>query len=223
MDWAKALERNRIALVGIVAGLVAMLGGGGWVTPELRRAVLRVLRPAESAVRRLIVIAARGLALKPARARSGPVGAIPRGTAGHIRFQLFDPRKRFALLGHETGPRANPRIHIFSSDPRVAALWPAPQPVAEARPPDHDGQNLHRRLEALKVALADLPGQARRLGRWRAKRAAMVQPKFTEPLRPGRPPGHQAEPVHPIDHLLTECHGLAADALRRDPQVHPPP
>ena len=71
MDWARAIERNSEALKGIVAALFAMLGISGTATvariPQpLHSAVLRVLRPAESAVRRLVVIAARGLVVKPA-------------------------------------------------------------------------------------------------------------------------------------------------------------
>jgi hypothetical protein len=57
MDWARAIERNSEALKAIVAALFAMLGLAGEVTvariPQpLHRAVLRVLRPAESAMRR---------------------------------------------------------------------------------------------------------------------------------------------------------------------------
>ena len=69
LDWARAIKRNSEALKGIVAELFAMLGLAGEATvsriPQpLHRAVLRVLRPAESAVRRLIIIAARGLVVK---------------------------------------------------------------------------------------------------------------------------------------------------------------
>ena len=57
MDWARAIERNSEALNGIVAALFAMLGlaGGanvGRIPPPLHRAVLRVLRPAESEIGR---------------------------------------------------------------------------------------------------------------------------------------------------------------------------
>ena len=69
-----AIKRNSEALKGIVAALFAMLGLDGEamvgrIPRSLHRAVLRVLRPAESAVRRLIIIAARGLVVKPARLR----------------------------------------------------------------------------------------------------------------------------------------------------------
>ena len=67
MDWALAIRRNRDQLKDIVLALFAlarMRVGGSLFT--LRRdvfaAIMLVLRPAESAVRRLIVIAAHGLA-----------------------------------------------------------------------------------------------------------------------------------------------------------------
>ena len=68
-DWARAIERNSEALNGIVAELFAMLGLDGEVTlarlpRSIHSAVLRVLRPAKSAMRRLIIIAARGLVVK---------------------------------------------------------------------------------------------------------------------------------------------------------------
>ena len=100
MDWARAIERNSEALNRIVAALFAMLGIADAATPvaripqPLHRAVLRVLRPAESAMRRLIVIAARGLVVELAPSRPKPAGPIAKG-GGRLRFsfQLFDPRK----------------------------------------------------------------------------------------------------------------------------------
>ena len=81
MDWARAIERNSEALKAIVAALFVMLGSQAVarLPRPLHRAVLSVLRPAESAVRRLIVIAARGLVAKPAAARPMPQGPIGRG------------------------------------------------------------------------------------------------------------------------------------------------
>ena len=143
MDWARAIERNSEALKGIVEALFAMLGLASAATvariPQpLHRAVLRVLRPAESAMRRLVVIAARGLVVKLVPSRPMPVGPIGKG-GGHFRpsFQLFDPRKNFAALRQDrrTARRVLPRIHFFAGDPRVAALWPAPQPAADPTPP----------------------------------------------------------------------------------------
>ena len=103
MDWDLAIRRNSEALKGIVEALFAMLGLAGGATrlriPQpLHRAVLRVLRPAESAVRRLVVIAARGLVVKLAPSRPMPAGPIGKGRASRPSFQLFDPRKNFAEL-----------------------------------------------------------------------------------------------------------------------------
>jgi hypothetical protein len=222
MDWAQAITRNSEALKVIVAGLFAMLGlaPAGRIPQPLRRAVLRVLRPAESAMRRLIVIAARGLVVKRAPSRPMPAGPIGKG-AGRSRpsFQLFDPRQTFAGPRHRTFTRTPPRIHVFGRDPRVAALWRAPQPVADPAPPPDglvNAARLTRRLQALKLALEDLPRQARRLARWRVKRENAKAPKFRSPLRPGHPPGYRRKPVHQVDELLIECHALAWDALRPD-------
>ena len=167
MDWARAIERNSEALRGIVAELFAMLGIAGDATrlriPQpLHRAVLRVLRPAESAVRRLIVIAARGLVVKPAPSRPKPVGPIGKGGGSRCpSFQLFDPRKNFAVLRQHRRKftRNPPRIHFYPYDTLRPAHPAAPPPdglVGAAR--------LTRRLQALKLALEDLPapGQASR-------------------------------------------------------------
>ncbi len=224
MDWDLAIKRNSEALKGIVAAIFAMLGISGTDTvariqQPLHRAVLRVLRPAESAVRRLIVIAARGLVVKLAPARPAPARPIGKGGNSHPSFQLFDPRKRFKPLRVMKFTRLVPRSHFFGHDPRVAALFPAPRPVADLPPPP-DGlvgaERLSRRLQALKLALDDLPRQAKRLARWQQRRTASPDHKFLSPLRPGRPPGHRRKPIHEVDEVLTECDGLAWDAMKPD-------
>ncbi len=230
MDWARAITRNSQALKGIVEVLFTMLGldrpnTGARISPSLRRAVLRLLRPSESALRRLIIIAARGLVVKlapslPSKAR--PTKA--RSSSGkrqlsRIAFQLCDPRKNFALQQRRPITRNPPRIHVFGADLRVAALWPAPQPNADATPaPDGlvNAAPLTRRLQALKAALENLPLQAKRLALWRLRREKAQSPKFKSPLRPGPPPGHSKKARREIDDLLTECHWLACDALKPD-------
>ena len=124
MDWDRAIERNSEALKGIVAALFAMLGLAGTdsvarLPLSIHSAVLRVLRPAESAMRRLIVIAARGLVVKVAPSRPKPAGPIGKG-GGSRRpsFQLFDPRKNFAELRQHRRKfmRNPPRVHFFPYD-----------------------------------------------------------------------------------------------------------
>ena len=231
MDWARAIERNSEALVEIVADLFAMLGIAltekvarlPWPT---YRAVLRVLRPAESAMRRLIVIAARGLVVKPTVPRQMPVGPVKRKKGLPPRsfsFQLFDPRKRIVFRRRMTPKRSSARLHIFTADNELVTLWPPPRPTASpasAPPPSADGlvhgARLLRRLEALESALADLPRQARRLVRWRMRQENVPNPSFKSPLRRGHPPGHRRRDVHEVDELLSECHELACYALLPD-------
>jgi hypothetical protein len=227
MDWDLAIKRNSEALKGIVEMLFALLGLDGTdmrtrIPHSVHRAVLRVLHPAESALRRLIVIVARGLVVKLTPSRPMPKGAIiGKGGPSRPSFKLFDPRKTFAEL-RQPGRRATrnpPRIHFFRPDPRVAALWPAPRPAVVAAPPPDglvNAEPLTRRLQALKSALDNLPRQAKRLARWRLRRDNIPSLKFKSPLRPGRPPGHRKKPTHEVDEVLIECHGLAWDAMRHD-------
>ena len=226
MDWARAIERNGEALKSILATLFAMLRVEGTAVAarlprSLHSAILRILHPAESAVRRLIVIAARGLVAKPHASPSLPAGRIvAKGGPSRLSFRLIDPRKRFAPVRHGTGPRLVPRIHFFAADPRVPFFRMPAQPASALAAPADDGvdaRRLLRRLEAVKRALDDLPRQARRLARLRARQAQTQQLKvFKPPLRPGKPPGHRGVPVHDVDRVLAECHALARDALEPD-------
>ena len=231
MDWDLAIKRNSEALVEIVADLFAMLGLAGtdmvsrlpWPT---YRAVLRILRPAETALRRLIVIAARGLVVKSAASRPRPAGAIKTKKGLHSRsasFQLFDPRQRIMLPRRMKPKRPGPRLHIFTADNELVTLWPPPRPTASpASPPPSfadgmvNGARLIRRLEALESALEDLPRQARRLARWRMRQEKAPDPSFKSPLRRGHPPGHRKRKIHQVDELLSECHWLAHYAVMPD-------
>ncbi|MDI6026908.1 hypothetical protein QBK99_11970 [Corticibacterium sp. UT-5YL-CI-8] len=78
-----------------------------------------------------------------------------------------------------------------------------------------DAARLRCRLTALAAALDDLPGQARRLARWRRRRDAAVQrgrPHRLSPLRPGPPPGlpkSGSSRAHTVHATLDDLHGLA--------------
>ncbi len=148
MDWDLAIKRNSEALREIIAGLFAMLELAGGITVALlprsvHSAVRRVLWPAESAMRRLIVIAARGLVVKLASPRpiSRPKAAKPIGKGGGNRppaFQLFDPRKNFPELRQPRVKYAKnpPRILFFGDHSRVDDLWPVtPARSRSSRPP----------------------------------------------------------------------------------------
>ena len=228
MDWDLVIKRKSEALKGIIEVLFTLLGLDGTdaasrIPESLHSAVLGVLRPAESAVRRLIVIVARGLVVKLAPSRAMPKGhTITKGQGSRLpAFKLYDTRKDFPELRE---PRVKytknpPRILFFGPDSRVDDLWPAPQPAAApVRPSDGlvNAERITRRLQALKLALDDLPRQARRMARWRQRRDAMSGPVFKSPLRPGPPPGHRKRQIHPVDEVLADCHWLAWDAMRSD-------
>jgi len=260
MDWTLAIERNLAALRQIAGTLFAMarfdpLQPSASLPRHLQASVLSILRPAEAAFRRLIVIAARDLVvtLSPAeRVRlvkaalpqqtsrtgiflngriAGPedLAALGRGSrmaAGATSiaaaqaqsedtktrvpaFLLFAPLKRFGA--HRKGPSQwVPRI-LFDLDapPAPAAHKPAsPNDPVSALP-------LCRRLAALQTALDDLPGQAQRLARWRARRRLRRGGRLS-PLRPGSPPGHRTRGSHPVNDVLHNCHGLAIDVVMRN-------
>jgi hypothetical protein len=226
LDWDKAIAINQAALIRIVAALIAMvrLDGDG-ARLRLKRpiysAVLRVLRPAEAAVRRLIVIAARVLKAKLPPPRPMPKGLAIAGTrGGRVSFQLFDTRKRFGRTRRRSAfAKTGPRISIYEPSPLVPLFQPRPAAIAVPVPePDDsvDASRLGRRLAAIKLGLGDLPRQARRLARWRARRERMKGANFASPLRIGAPPGHRKKPRDEIDWVLRECHALARDALAED-------
>ena len=188
MDWDGIIERNAERLVAVLTELFAMAGfgrGGTALLPRhVCRAVLMLLRPAESALRRLIVMAARGIVVK---LKGGgvshvfPAGSVLNRDPGRVAaFCLIDPLKRFAPAWFEeeetvprTVPQTGPRISVPGF---IDPVFPPQKPVSAFRPiPGSDDlispNALRRRLIALRHALDNLPRQALRLARWRARRA----------------------------------------------------
>ena len=209
MDWDKAIERNTLALIRIVGALFALLvsarltGSGLMIPRHVWRKIMFVLRPAESAVRRLIIIAARTLvcAAPKLRLRSFDVSrpsADHSSTAFSVAptFQLFDPLKRFDF-DLDDGESFSDASAPFGADA------PNDTPV--------NAEPLHYRLRALRNALADLSKQAERLARHNARQQATLatgQPMRISPMRPGLPPGWRDRPKHEVDSVLKECHRL---------------
>jgi hypothetical protein len=228
MDRATAIANNRQTLIRIVAALIAMLGMAagstvGRIPRPLYRAVSRVLQPAEAAVRRLIVIAAQGLKITPVPVRPLPKGlALPGKRTDSVLFQLFDPRQTFGASRFRRAPgSAEPRIHFFAAEHPLVPLFEAQPVEVPAALPADDGQvngaRLGRRLLAIKLALDDLPHQAKRLVRWQARRERMQHSRFRTPLRPSPPPFRRRTASHDeIDQVLQSCHNLARDVLRED-------
>lgn len=247
-SWAAAIARQRGMLLRIVEMLLAIVGGAGDTLPRAtRNYVYRILRPAESALRRLIVIAARGLVVRepvmvvtpetgdttdlttsattgtpPARRAQAADEAAACGAPG--LFPVADAPKTFDFTPHPRRPAGVPRITFIGlSDP--APLPPPPLP-SDPVPAAH----LLRRLAALQAALGDLDRHAKRLARWRARRAAAppapawkpgqrlksLDADRTSPLRPGAPPGWRKRRRHEVDDVLDDCHRLARIAMSSD-------
>ncbi len=215
MDWPMIIERNCERLVAVLTELFVMAGfgrGGTALLPRpVCRALLILLRPAESAARRLIVMAAHGLVVKLRPAQAFPKGtALKRDAERVAAFCLIDPLKRFAPEGFEWGQakvQTLPRICVPGfSDP----VFPAAQPIAD------DGDiispnAIRRRLLALRHALDDLPRQAKRLARWKA-RQALKKIGRRSPFRPGFAPGYHRTHQREIDAILGDCHHFAHEA-----------
>jgi hypothetical protein len=215
------VENYREALKRIVAGLVAMVelgaaslvsrgsaGVGGMVPRHVHSAVLSLLRPAESAARRLVIVLARGLVvtlppLRPRKARPKRTSIYVRDGVGTgivlrpgmpvpgrpvpdrdapLSFPLLDPLKRWS--GRPRRPRRAgvPCICIPGVTERP------PIPVWKPPLPDDplDAGRLGRRLAALARVLDDLPGQAKRLARWDARNDAR-RARVKEGLEPWKP------------------------------------
>ena len=232
MDWDGIIERNAERLVAVLTELFALAGfgrGGTALLPRhVRRAVLALLRPAKSALRRLIVIAARGIVVK---LREGGVFrafakdvAFKRDADRVAAFRLIDPLKRFApqwfeqdVAAPQTMAQDGPRISVPGLfDP----VFPAAKPAPAFRPDPEDGDlispdALRRRLIAMRHALDNLPRQAMRLARWRARRALKRIGRLS-PFRPGFAPGYQRANHREIDLILADCHHYAQDAWYAD-------
>ncbi len=218
MPLPQTIDANKSAIARIVAGLFALLGlAGGSVLEripgELRRAVLRALRPAESAVRRLILIVAKTIKAPASPARPMPQGIV-RGEQGKPRlsFQLFDPRPPLRPQGAaKAAPRPQPRLSLFGNGEVRRISWGRELPPAKDN--KTNPAHLVRRLQALKAALDDLPRQGRRLARALARRAKSPRLKLKGVMRPGRAPGWRKRPVEDIDRVLHQCDWLAREIL----------
>jgi hypothetical protein len=229
MDLISTIERWRLPLLSEVLKLCAEIGlteGGSVerIAKPLHRYVLRILRTAESAARRLIIAAARDIVVeyKPRRS-AGPKKtktlssdkADGEGKAKRKRgflFNLFDSLKRQGRRFKKKRRGPEPHIHSIESfleqkQAEIAAAQAKQQQVVD------DGmvgaKHLVRRLVAVVDALQDIPRHALRLARWEARPKEERRPERWSPMRPGRPPGFRQRAIHEVDEILKECHWLA--------------
>jgi hypothetical protein len=244
-----------------------MAGGTSTLPRQFHRAILLLLRPAESAARRLIIAAARGVVvelppLRPyepqpvdpelmllrlgipvtmppddfARFAAAKRAAALRATRPRtMSLPLLDPLNNpFRIRRRYVPAHAAPRILSLDDDAPYHRLPPPPSPDDPI-----NATRIGLRLQALSRVLDDLPAQAQRFARWKARNDAgwarvkedhtAPRPKRVVPLRMGRPPGgrlwrydptaRRKKSTRDIDEILAHCHSLALYALdppRRD-------
>ena len=173
------------------------------VARHVHAEVLRILRPAESMVRRMLLI----LALKAPITPIAPAQAGASGHTGPAPATPSPPPDRALALFPLTEPltirlprqglpyvKFGPRIHVFGSG---MAWRPLPE---ETAPPPLPTAPLLARLSRLDAVLADPDAHAARLARWIARnrgarasgriiRLAPVRPRSLMPGRASRPLG----------------------------------
>jgi len=262
MDGSAAIEQNRMALKRIVAALIAMAGldadREAWGERKTRftlprhlwLAVLRLLRPAEAAARRLIIAAARGLTITlPPPRKPAPRPVPPDQFLRRFGIAVTMPAVGVAAAARHSAAPARPRSYClplldalrtpepYGGRRRTVPAHAAPRIMlpgiiaphrlpAPASPDDPvSAVRLAQRLTALAAALDDLPGQARRFARWKARRDARLTRRIS-PLKPGRPPGSRlaridasatrakrSHKIREVDEILAHAHALALYAL----------
>jgi len=226
VDWDRVVEHNREALKRILAMMVTMVAAGAAavagdvVTGEaarptlprhLYRAVLAILHPAESAARRLIVVAARGLSLPPPRLKpsvpkprrkASPTAIVfphearfpaspPRAVPARIPLPMFDTLRPPARRLRSVPARLAPRITL----PGLTVRHTLP---AKPTPFDPiDATRLKLRLETLAAVLDDLPKEALRFARWRARSNAQLSAMRARAAAAGQRPPAGPPAGHP--------------------------
>ncbi len=129
MEETLPIEMNRLALKRILSSMIAMAGiaaGRATLTRSLRLAVLRILRPAEAATRRLVIAMARPLLHEAARAEAAnlpPCGGDVRQDRGGQRGAQR-PKGRLVTVGDR--PRTGIILSRFARAALRVAKPPAP-------------------------------------------------------------------------------------------------
>jgi hypothetical protein len=246
-NWKRAVERYSDELSQIVGELIVMAGlqGVAFVDTLPRRLyfrILSILRPAEYAARRIILIAACKLewnikvveAKKDTKPAEGTLTSPLVGSEGRVEtsarsesegqghrvpaFDLFDPAKDYGKF--------------FLTEAEYAALIKAREEARYLPVPYHSPDepvnaiSLSRRIRALADAMQNIDRYAIRLARWKARhmpngtKAGTVGLKHTslrslsrcQPMRIGQPPGWKKHPETAIEEVVKDTHILALDA-----------
>ena len=247
MDWNFAIERCRVPLLGIVVELFAEIGltEGGTierVSKPLYRYVLGILRTAESAVRRLIIAAARDIVVEHKPRRPAPAKpktsskdkskADGEGKAKRKRRSCSNCSTRssaFAVASKRCAVDLSP-ASTSSMNPirgrRYSACYASSRPPRQLRHPFRRGGDRRRRHRRCQASDPPSPRHRGCTARHPApgacgSRAGRPVPKKSAVLSAGAPcalAGRRdsaSGQIHEVDEILKECHWLALSA-------HPP-
>ncbi len=190
IDWKGVIERQSRDLFFVMTEMFFMAGLNKGVpvtvlTRRVYRRILILLRPAEAALRRLIIIAARGIVLKVR-----PSGPFPKELAAKLKkmerasdaasdglqkagripvFNLIEPLKHFARPGErkpfQGRPTSFPRISVpgwstpyFPPEP-VPLTWRGPDQCRAAHPAHYSVQTRAGDAAQTSAALCALARQ----------------------------------------------------------------
>ena len=189
-----ALNWPRVA--ALASRIAALLGAATMLPRSLRNQALRLLRPAESMLRRLLVL----MAIKQSAiwSRHSP---HPEPVEGRGRATIEPARRKHPRAPSQNFPLLDP-LHLPSMvqppppyatfGPRIWSLgsdWtylPAQTELPELLPI----ARLQDRLARLQAALDAPDKHVARMARWLARRGDGQRPRRLFPMRPGRPPGY---------------------------------
>ena len=244
MDWNLAIQHNQTTLLRNVAWLFTWLrlevGDSVETMPRVQRlTILFVLRPSESAYRRVLYFAmlVRGVVAPLLKKRATPPvppkrqrGGEKRAPVAALSFKLLDQRKPFDLYPDKPKYASGPGpfvTDLWSDDPIYdrSALYAHQERMNRPAPSPDDEESVKAlclRMNALMAALNDLDGQVLRMAKLHARIAQQPRQVGKFPLRvmrPGLPPGTRQRQKHEVDAVLAECHRLALMAKR---ELKPP-
>lgn len=190
-------------LAALVALLRTLCGGNNPFTRALRSQVLKLLRPAESLARRLLLLKAMQ---QPAPAAPNLAGTAPPPPSPAAprrpqppRFRLTEPLPDGSWLSETPFPEPEPRQHLVLDAARLA------EPVIAAP--------TMTRLDALEDVLARPAHHARRMAAW-LRSHNEPDGRRIYPLAPGTPRGAvKRPPDSTVDEALRNAHYYARQAF----------
>ena len=191
------LERAWPHLAALVARIARLLGGDGPFTRALRSQALKLIRPAESLARRLLILKAVQRSLAPAGpARPGTIPPAPPAASSRRpqppRLALTEKLPRCDWISETPFPEPEPRTRHVLDNARLAEQV--------------SGALTLSRLAALQDVIARPAHHAARMARWLARN---VKPgsRRPYPLAPGTPVGAVKHPPDPAaDEALRDAH-----------------